>query len=116
MSRGDILWVDFGRARGAEAAGRRPAVLVGNDGAIGAVERLGYGVVTVIPLTSNTARLYPFQVHLPADRCNLQHDSKAQTEQVRSVAMERIGAKVGRLPADLLDAVDDAIRLHLALA
>jgi mRNA interferase MazF len=115
MGRGDIVWVDLGPARGPEANGRRPAVIVTNEGANRMAERSQYAMLTVVPVTSNTARVYPFHVLLPADRCNLQHDSKAQAEQVRSVAVERIGAKVGRLPADLLDEVDDAIRLHLAL-
>jgi mRNA interferase MazF len=41
--------------------------------------------------------------------------SKAQAEQIRSVAVQRIGNTAGRLPADLLAELDDAIRLHLAL-
>jgi mRNA interferase MazF len=42
-------------------------------------------------------------------------DSKAQAEQVRSVDVERIGPVVGRLSDSLAHAVDDALRLHLAL-
>ena len=40
---------------------------------------------------------------------------KAQAEQIRSVAVPRIGSIVGHLPANLLAKLDDAIRLHLAL-
>jgi uncharacterized NAD-dependent epimerase/dehydratase family protein len=42
-------------------------------------------------------------------------DSKAQAEQVRSVAVERIGALVGVVPPELLAALDEALRLHLTL-
>jgi mRNA interferase MazF len=59
--------------------------------------------------------VYPFQVLLPARRCHLARTSKAQAEQIRSVAFGRIGEPVGRLPADLIDDLDDAIRLHLGL-
>jgi mRNA interferase MazF len=45
----------------------------------------------------------------------MRHDSKAQAEQVRSVAVERIGKVVGHVPDDLARAIDDALRLHLAL-
>jgi mRNA interferase MazF len=115
MTRGDVVWVDLDSGRGSEADGRRPAVIVTNDGANRMAERSRHGMLSVVPVTSNTARLYPFQVLLPADRCDLPRDSKAQAEQLRSVAVERIGAKVGRLPDDLVEQLDDAIRLHLSL-
>lgn len=115
MHRGDIVWVDLDPARGAEANKRRPAVIVSNDGANQTARRLGRGVLTVVPVTSNTARVYPFQLLLPAARCQIGHDSKAQAEQVRSVAVERIGPVVGRVPADLVEQLDDALRLHLGL-
>jgi mRNA interferase MazF len=66
-------------------------------------------------VTTNTTHVYPFQVLLPARRCRLPRASKAQAEQIRSVAIERIGDTVGRVPADLLDDLDAAIQLHLAL-
>ncbi len=90
-------------------------MIVSNDGANRTADRLGRGVVTVVPVTSNIERMHPFQVLLPATRCDLAHDSKAQAEQIRSVAHDRIGAVVGRLPADLLVELDRALRLHLAL-
>jgi len=115
MRRGDIVWVNLDPARGAEANKRRPAVVVSQDGANQTAQQLGRGVITVVPVTSNTTRIYPFQVLLPADRCQLPHDSKAQAEQIRSIAIERIGTTLSHLPADLLEQLDNAIRLHLNL-
>lgn len=115
MQRGDVVWVDFDPVRGSEASKRRPAVVVSNDGANQTAESLGRGVVTVVPITSQTKRVYPFQVALPATSSGLPKASKAQAEQIRSVAVQRVGSPVGRLPANLLDQLDDAIRLHLSL-
>ncbi len=115
MRRGEIRLVELDPTRGAEANKRRPAVIVSNDGANTTAERLGRGVVTVVPVTSNVARVYPFQVILDAATTGLDRDSKAQAEQVRSVAVERIGPRVGLLTGDLVGALDDALRLHLAL-
>jgi mRNA interferase MazF len=115
MRRGEIRLVDLDPARGAEANKRRPAVIVSNDGANAAAERLGRGVITVVPVTSNIARLYPFQVLLDAPTTGLDGDSKAQAEQVRSVAVERVGRRLGVLTGDLVTALDEALRLHLAL-
>ena len=69
----------------------------------------------MVPITSNVARVFPFQVLLPAHETGLHQDSKAQAEQVRSVSVERIGAVIGRIPTHLMMQVDDALRLHLQL-
>lgn len=115
MRRGEIRLVDLEPTRGAEASKRRPAIIVSNDGANTTAERLGRGVITVVPVTSNTARVYPFQVLLDASKTGLERDSKAQAEQVRSIAVERISTRVGVLDGELLTALDEALRLHLAL-
>jgi mRNA interferase MazF len=115
MRRGDICTVDLEPVRGSEADKRRPAVIVSNDIANATATRLGRGVVTVVPVTSNVNHVHPFQVLLPADRTGLDRDSKAQAEQVRSVSVERIGDRLGIVPAPLLAELDEALRLHLGL-
>jgi mRNA interferase MazF len=107
--------VDLDPVRGSEASKRRPAVIVSNDGANTTAARLQRGVITVVPVTSNVARIYPFQVMLPAAKCGLPRDSKAQAEQVRSIAVERVGRRIGQLPASLVSDLEDALRLHLGL-
>jgi mRNA interferase MazF len=115
MRRGEIRLVDLDPVRGSESSKTRPAVIVSNDGANITATRLGRGVVTVVPVTSNVERIYPFQVLLAAAATGLQRDSKAQAEQVRSVAVERMGTRVAVVPASLMTQVDEALRLHLAL-
>lgn len=115
MRRGEIVTVEFDPARGSEASKTRPAVVVSNDSANGVATRLGRGMITVVPVTTSTERVYPFQVLLPARQTGLRRDSKAQAEQVRSIAVERIGKRVGHLPAPLLAQLDQALRVHLNL-
>ncbi len=115
MERGEIRLVDPDPTRGAEANKRRPAVIVSNDGANATAARLGRGVVTVVPVTSNVERVYPFQVLLARNETGLERDSKAQAEQVRSIAVERIGRALGRLAPSTMERLDDALRLHLSL-
>lgn len=107
--------VDLEPVRGAEADKQRPAVIVSNDGANSSALRLSRGVITVVPVTSNIERIYPFQVLLSAATTGLPVDSKAQAEQVRSIAVERVGARVGALTAEVQADLDEALRLHLAL-
>ena len=115
MLRGEVRLTDLEPARGSEANKRRPAVIVSNDRANATATRLGRGVVTVVPLTSNTSRVFPFQTLLPSVDTGLRADSKAQAEQLRSVTVERIGPVVAHLPPSLMAELDDALRLHLQL-
>jgi mRNA interferase MazF len=115
MLRGEVRLTDLEPVRGSEAHKRRPAVVVSNDRANAAAGRLGRGVVTVVPVTSNITRVYPFQTLLPAATTGLRIDSKAQAEQVRSVTVERVGPVVGRLPAHVMAQLEEALRTHLQL-
>ena len=115
MLRGEIWQVDLDPARGSEANKQRPAVVVSNDRANATATRLGRGVVTVVPVTSNIAKIYPFQVLLSATATGLAVDSKAQAEQIRSVATERLLHRIGRVSPIELAQLDDALRLHLEL-
>jgi mRNA interferase MazF len=115
IRRGDIRWVDLDPSRASEASKRRPAVIVSNDAANMTAARLGRGVVTVVPVTSNVDRVYPFQVALASAATGLDRDSKAQAEQVRSIDVERLGDRIGVVPGPLLEALDLALRLHLDL-
>jgi mRNA interferase MazF len=115
MRRGEVHEVDLDPGRGSEAKKRRPAVIVSNDGANEVAERLGRGVITVVPVTSNVERIYPFQTLLLASGTGLPRDSKAQAEQVRSVDVARVGALLGVVPRVVMAQVDEALRRHLAL-
>lgn len=115
IRRGEVRIVDFKPTRGTEATNRRPAVVVSNDGANETASVLGRGVVTVVPLTSNTDRVYPFQVLVPAAESGLHSNSKAQAEQLRSVDVSRLGKAVSQLPLSTVEAIDQALRIHLDL-
>jgi mRNA interferase MazF len=115
MRRREVRLVNLDPVIGNEAAHTRPGVVVSNDGANSTAARLGRGVITVVPVTSNIDRIFPFQVLLPATETGLDSDSKAQAEQVRSVAIERLGPLVGSLGFELMDQLDEALRIHLYL-
>ncbi|MEW6428664.1 MAG: type II toxin-antitoxin system PemK/MazF family toxin [Thermodesulfobacteriota bacterium] len=111
MKRGDICYADLSPTVGAEINKRRPVLIVSNN-----ANNRAAGTVTVLPITSNVSRVYPFEVFLDPKESGLPKPSKAQAQQIRTIAKERIGGTAqGRLGEKLLAAVDAAIRLHLAL-
>jgi mRNA interferase MazF len=113
MLRGEIWQVNLDPTEGSEANKQRPAVVVSNDRANATASRLGRGVITVVPVSSNISRVYPFQVLLSSPSTGLNVGSKAQAEQIRSVATQRLLRRVGRISPGELAELDEALRLHL---
>jgi mRNA interferase MazF len=111
MKRGDICFANLDPTQGAETQKTRPVVIVSNDGANRAA-----ALVTVLPITSNVSRIFPFEVKLLASDTGLSKDSKAMAQQVRTLDKRRLAKSVvGHVPADLMTQVDTALRLHLNL-
>ena len=115
IRRGEVWLVDLEPVRGSESDKTRPVVVVCNDASNQAIQVVGRGVVTVVPLTSNTQRVLSFQVLVEPDESGLPVVSKAQPEQIRAVAVERFVRRAGRLSPRLSWELDQAIALHLDL-
>ncbi len=111
MKRGEIYFAALDPTVGAEIQKTRPVVVVSNNAANRAAS-----VVTVVPLASSVARVFPFEVLLPASRTGLTKDSKAMAQQVRTIDKARLNARpAGALQPGDESALDKALRLHLAL-
>ncbi len=116
MNRGEVYLADLEPARSSEADKWRPVILVGNDASLRAAERLGSGVVTVVPCTSNSTVRGPMHVLIRPTRLNgLRLPSKAQAEQIRLIDVSRLRGSLGHLSAADANALDLALRYHLAL-
>jgi len=111
VRRGDILLVNFAPARDNEADSIRPAVVMTNN-----VANANGTVIAVVPLTSNVERVYAFQLFMPNGRTGLNEDSKAQVEQLRSVALSRVVRRLGFVPDDLMAELDARVKEHLGLS
>lgn len=104
--RGEVWWIDFDPSVGTEVQKRRPAIIVSNDVANRYLSR-----VTVVPLTSNTEKVYPAQtvVTMP------EQSSKAMADQLQTASIQRVHNRICKLSASDMANVEDAIRVHLGL-
>ncbi len=107
MKRGEVWWVEFDPAVGSEVRKTRPSVIMSNDAANRNLSR-----VVVVPITSNTDRLYPGEARLMVAG----KAGKAMTDQIMAADKSRLKNQLGVLTKEDVSAVEIAIRTHLGMA
>ena len=111
MKRGEIYYAILDPTVGSEVSKRRPVLIVSNDASNHAAS-----TVTILPITSNVSRVYPFEVLLNPESSGLPMQSKVQAQQIRTISKQRVTQQIlGRLDQGMMQLVDAAIKLHLAL-
>lgn len=110
MRRGEVYQVALDPVIGSETGKTRPAVVVQND-----LANRSSPTVTIIPISSRVARVYPFQVRILEGEGGLARESKALCEQIRTVSRQRLRERLGELPQQRLHEIRQALDRHLWL-
>jgi len=109
MKRGEIYYANLNPTVGSEIDKRRPVLVVSND-----ANNRAANTVTILPITSNVTRVYPFEVLLNPEDSGLPKPSKVQAQQVRTISKQRITSDaVGSLSEEIMQLVNAALKLHL---
>ena len=109
MKRGEIYYANLSPTVGSEIDKRRPVLVVSND-----ANNRAANTVTILPITSNVTRVYPFEVLLNPEDSGLSKPSKVQAQQVRTSSKQRITSDaVGSLSEEIMQLVNAALKLHL---
>jgi len=106
MKRGEIWWVNFEPSIGGEIRKKRPAIIVSNDAANQFLNR-----VQVVPVTSQTSRLYPSEAYVQVSR----KKGKAMADQLTTVCKERLLNLIGTISPSDMRKLEKAIKTHLDL-
>ena len=108
MNRGAIVVM---AARGAYTSKPRPAVVVQAN-----PFNLDHSSVTVCPITSECEDAPIFRVTLPSgSRTGLESVSQVMVDKVVSIPRTAIGRQIGFCDPVYVDAIDEALRVWLAL-
>ncbi|MFC1768212.1 type II toxin-antitoxin system PemK/MazF family toxin [Nanoarchaeota archaeon] len=111
MKRGDIVLVNLDPVKGSEQGKTRPAVIIQND--VGNK----FGSTTIIaPITSKLfLKEYPINVHLSVSESGLDKESTMLMNQVRTIDKSRIIKKISSLDNLIMEKVNLALKVSLAL-
>ena len=107
IRRGEVWWVSFDRSRGGKIRKPRPAVVLSNDAANHALNR-----VVVVPVSSQTAKIYPGEARISVEG----RPGKAMTDQIAAASKERLKTRLATLSPEDLQAVEEAVRFHLGFS
>ncbi len=101
--RGDLYWADLNPIRGKEQAGRRPVLILSHE-----VFNERSGTVIAVALTSQSQRAgFPLTLELQSK--GLPKKSWVKISQIRTLAVERIGQRLGKVRVEELAQVVDGL-------
>jgi len=106
MNRGEVWWVNLEPSIGGEIRKKRPAIIVSNNAANKFLNR-----VQVIPITSNTDRLFPSEAYVTVAG----KKGKAMADQLATVSKQRLSKRIGSVSDDEMNMVVEAIKTQLDL-
>lgn len=114
MKRGDVYWADLAPRSGSGQMGRRPVIVVSNDG----FNRLpAWRSVIVVPVSTSIAqaRRGPTVFEIPSGVAGLAKPSVAVCHQVTTLDRAKLSKQIGLLPPDLVNDLDERLQAALDL-
>jgi mRNA interferase MazF len=114
VKRGDVYWADVRPRSGSEQGGRRPVIVVSNDG-FNLTPRWRSAIVVPVSTSPAQARRGPTAIALPAGAGGLPRASLALCHQVTTLDRAKLGERLGALSTAVLATVDGGLRAALDL-
>ena len=106
--RGDVVWAELNPIVGHEQAGQRPVVVLSHD-----IFNDRSGTVIAVAVSSQEPRAgFPLSVEITTAR--LPKRSWVKTGQIRTLSVERLGRKLGRITPEELERIIEGLNEIIA--
>lgn len=111
VKRGDVFYADLSPVVGSEQGGVRPVLVIQND-----IGNKYSPTIIIAAITSqiNKAKL-PTHIEIKASEYGLSKDSVVLLEQIRTIDKKRLREKIGRFNDEMMDKVDECLKISLGL-
>lgn len=108
IRQGEVYWLHFGPTEGSAPAERHPCVVVQND----VFNRSRLATTVVCLITSNLTRGgAPGNVPLEKGQANLSKASVVNVSQILTIDKTELTRRIGKLPANTMEAIRSGIQL-----
>ena len=107
----DIWIADLEPRRGTETGKVRPVLIIQTDH----LNRLHPSTI-ICPITTKVQKDSEIlRVHIPKNKAGLKEDSDIMIDQIRAIDIRRLIKRVGEIPKDLIERVNENIKIVLSL-
>ena len=113
IRKGTVYWVDFSPGKGSEPLGMRPGLVVQSD--VLNDSKISTVIMLAITSTLKFGEL-PGNVVLRKGEANLPRKCVVNATQIKSVDKRSIKEKIGTLPKNRMEAIEQGLKLVLSLA
>lgn len=111
IRRGDIYYADLSPVIGSEQGGVRPVLVIQND-----IGNRYSPTVIVVAITSQIQKAkLPTHVEMTAEKYNLERDSVALMEQIRTIDKQRLQEKITFVDKNMMRKINEALKISLGL-
>ncbi|WAA12563.1 type II toxin-antitoxin system PemK/MazF family toxin [Fervidibacillus halotolerans] len=111
VKRGDVYFADLSPVVGSEQGGVRPVLILQND--------IGNRFSPTVIVAAITAQIQkaklPTHVEIDAKKYGFERDSVILLEQIRTIDKQRLTDKITHLDDDMMEKVDESLRISLGL-
>jgi len=109
--KGEIYLVNFDPTVGHEVKKKRPALVMSNN-----IHNQYSPLITVVPLSSKTNKVYPFEIYISKTISKLHENSKIMIIQLRSIDKRRLINKIGNIENnEIINKINQVIAEHFGL-
>lgn len=108
--RGEIWLCVLDPTVGCEINKTRPSIVISCD-----INNEFADTITILPVTTNSHEVYPFEVRLLKEECHLPFDSKVKCNQIRTIDKSRLIKFLCSVSEDQMKLIVKACKVHLAI-
>ena len=111
FKRGQIYYADLSPVKGSEQGGYRPVLIIQND--VG--NKFSPTVIAAAITSKQDKTSLPTHISVKAESCGLAKDSVVLLEQIRTIDKQRLREKTGRLSAEDIKRMNNALNISFGL-
>ena len=114
MKRGDMYWANIWPRSGSEQSGKRPVIIISNDGFN---SHENWRSIIVVPLTTSSKQALrgPTSIIIPKGTAELKKDGVVLCHQITTIDRSKLTEFIGHIPRTQMIKIEEGIKVAVDL-